>query len=419
VHADQRLGRRSIADRIVRLAVDGRAGQPLLFAGPAGSGKEITALGIARRLNCRVPDSCTAGSPCESCAKAITFQHPDIRWIGPAPASYDDAAQSAKVREVFAAKQANPFADIGLGGTSQIVIGNPEQPGPLSVRGLLQFLRRQSFQGAWKVAIVADAHRLNVAAANAFLKTLEEPPPDSLIILLTSRPSSLLSTVRSRCQKVPFEPYPDDRVDDIVAALKPEVAAETRAEVVRLAAGDARRAFALLQPELRAVQDWAASVFLELHEGRAAAGHLAAECLNAGVLPVAVEGDEVGTEGGKPGKGDKGGKGGKSKKGARSTDATQRRRRALAFCEALIVLTAETLACREQGADWRPRLATRAAQVRALAPRRRARGLLADLARIERAKHEIDGNLNLGLVMAGLCEDLGDHVRRDQLTASA
>ena len=112
------------------------------------------------------------------------------------------------MREVFAAKQTNPFADTDWAARHRSSSAIPSNR-VRSASGAAAVPRRQSFQGAWKVAIVADAHRLNVAAANALLKTLEEPPPDSLIILLTSRPSSLLSTVRSRCQKVPFEPYPD------------------------------------------------------------------------------------------------------------------------------------------------------------------------------------------------------------------
>jgi DNA polymerase-3 subunit delta' len=399
VHRDQRLGRRPIADRIVRLAAEGRLGQPLLLVGPAGSGKEITALGIARRLNCVDPENCTPDHVCESCQKALSFQHPDIRWLGPAPASLEDANQARRVREILERKIAEPFAEPDYA-TSQVLIGNPEQPGPLTVRGLMQFARRQAFQGRWKVAVVADAHRMNKAAANAFLKTLEEPPPATLLMLLTDRPSSLLPTILSRCQKVAFEPYDDEQLTAILAELKGDIDAAARAEAVRLAGGDARRAVALLSPEMQELQAWSVAVYLELGEGRSLAGHIAAEHLNAGILPRTKEEGEL------------------DLKSGRVDDAASRRRRALVVCENLALLTAEVLACRERGADWQPRLASQADRLRAIAARRRTPGLLDDLARIERAKHEIDGNLNLGLVMAGLCEDLGAHARRDQSIAT-
>ena len=64
-------------------------------------GYEATALEIARRINCVAPETCAAEHLCESCLKAVTFQHPDIRWIGPAPASLEDAGKSAQVREIL------------------------------------------------------------------------------------------------------------------------------------------------------------------------------------------------------------------------------------------------------------------------------------------------------------------------------
>ena len=90
LRTDRFLGHHDIADRITRALERGQAGQPYLFVGPEGCGKEVTALEIARRVNCAAPDTCQPQQRCESCQKALTFQHPDIRWIGPAPASLED-----------------------------------------------------------------------------------------------------------------------------------------------------------------------------------------------------------------------------------------------------------------------------------------------------------------------------------------
>lgn len=401
MHRDQQIGRRRIADRVVRLVEDGHLGQPLLFTGPEGAGKDITALSIARRLNCRAPATCGVDQACESCQKANTFQHPDIRWFGPAPAGYEDARESERIWKLFEAKADDPFFTPDFAATSQVLIGNPEHPGPLTVRGLMQFTRRQSFQGRWKVAILADAHRMNAAAANALLKTLEEPPPDTLIMLHTSRPSSLLPTILSRCQNVPFAPYPRAELERILEWLAPEAPADRRQRAALLAVGDARRALALLAPEMDVLLTWAAAVFTALNEGRGFLGHAAAEVLNLGLLLHVA---------------DDGGPGERSDK---LDDNPGRRRRVLIFCEMLAQFYGEALSCCERGNDWQPRLVAQAEMIRRLARGRRATGLLADLERIERAKRDVDGNVNLGLLMAALCEDLSEHVRRDQIAASA
>ncbi|MBU1073201.1 hypothetical protein KKG45_08130, partial [bacterium] len=87
--------------RLLELRRAGALGQSYLFAGPEGSGKELTALEIARLVNCRTPDECTDIPVCESCRKAVSFQHPDIRWICPAPA----AITEGEVGNLLALKQ--------------------------------------------------------------------------------------------------------------------------------------------------------------------------------------------------------------------------------------------------------------------------------------------------------------------------
>lgn len=373
-------GRAAIVERIVRqVGAGGQLGQPFLFTGPTGAGKEATALEIARRVNCVAPDRCSATSPCESCAKATTFQHPDIRWIGPAPAGIELGA----VRDLLAAKLENPFYQADFAATSQVLIGDPEDPGPLTVRALIQFLRRQAFQGRWKVAVVADAHRLNAAAANAFLKTLEEPAPGSLIFLTTASTAGMLPTILSRCQRVAFDPLPEAELIEILRTLAPAEATSVET-AARLADGNARRAMALLGPEAQAVWAWAGQVFAALTEGRGADALAASEHLNAGLLPT-----EDGWE--------------------ETKDLGQKRQRAILFCEMLAQLLGETVACRERAQSWRPRAPELQELVRRAAARRETSSLLADLGRVDAARAEIDGNLNIGLCTASLLQDLSEH----------
>ena len=384
------LGRPLLADQLTHILGDDRVGQPFLLLGPEGCGKEATALEVARRVNCADPATCRPDRPCESCQKAASFQHPDIRWFGPAPARLEDPNKAEEVRRLFEAKMANPFFQPDFAATSQVLIGKPDAPGPLTVRGLVQFLQRQRFQGRWKVAVLADAQRLNPAAGNALLKTLEEPPPGSAIFLLSTSTAGVLPTIVSRCQQVRLEPYPESDLTRILAELAPEADAALRRQAVRLAAGNARKAVALLTAEARAVRAFAEEVFEHLAAGRGLPGQLAAEMLHRGTVP-GIEPDRK-----------KGRSRGDDPDAAAALSSG--RQRALLFCETLAHLIGRALS-RQAG------VALAADEPGARAIERMAAGapggaLLAAIARVEQTKHQIDGNLNLGLVMATLLQEL-------------
>ena len=109
------IGHQAILDQLWHIRSNGKLGQPFLLMGPEGSGKENTALEFARLINCAAPETCGPAKLCESCVKALGFQHPDIRWIGPAPA----AIKETEVRDLFDAKIANPFFQSTAAATSQ------------------------------------------------------------------------------------------------------------------------------------------------------------------------------------------------------------------------------------------------------------------------------------------------------------
>ncbi|HAS53987.1 MAG: DNA polymerase III subunit delta' [Nitrospirae bacterium GWC2_57_13] len=138
-----------------------------LFSGDEGIGKRTTALALAAAVNCRKPGPEGGCGECSACRKAAAHTHPDIHFL---------QADGAEIK-IDQVRQAQ--ADLAL----------------------------KPFEGLKKVLIVDGADALNQAAANAFLKTLEEPPGEALIILVTSRPASLLPTIRSRCQEVTFRPF--------------------------------------------------------------------------------------------------------------------------------------------------------------------------------------------------------------------
>jgi DNA polymerase III delta prime subunit len=389
-------GRPALVEKLLRIAAAGKLGQPFLLVGPEGSGKENTALEFARRLNCAAPETCAPGALCESCVKILSFQHPDVRWIGPAPATFTEK----DVLELFQAKINNPFHQSPAAATSFVSIGDVENPGPMTLRSLIHFLRKRAFQGRYKVAIVADSQRLNQAAANAFLKTLEEPPADTAIFLLTTGTTGMLPTILSRCQKLRFDPWPETELTELLL----DVAAVSRPQAeqaARTADGNARRALTLLEPAARIMTAWAAQLFDWIDSGNRAMTAISADELHRGLLSQAcLTGDDT-------------------QKAFEAKEMVLRRDRAVQLCELLNLLYSDAVTCREAAAAWRPRFGSAAPLVSRASAGRLTDTLLEDMAAIEASRREIDRNLNIGLAMAVLFEGLTDHAERDQAASRA
>ncbi|PHP65862.1 DNA polymerase III subunit delta' [Zhengella mangrovi] len=115
------------------------------------------------------------------------------------------------------------------------------------IRRLGHFLSMTSHDGSWRIVIVDAAEQMNTAAANALLKNLEEPPRDTLFVLISHSPGRLLPTIRSRCQVHRLRPLGDDDLMAAMGALSEDVPpdAGARAKLVQLAEGSVRRALLL------------------------------------------------------------------------------------------------------------------------------------------------------------------------------
>jgi DNA polymerase III subunit delta' len=178
-----------------------------LFIGPEGVGKELAAVGLAQALLCtRAPlEGC---GECEACGRVQRRNHPDVVWLMP---EAEWVARGLAGRSDF---QGTPSRELRV-----------EQ-----VRGLQERLSLHALEGHRKLALVASAERMNDAAQNAFLKTLEEPPPHTTLVLIASAEDRLLPTIRSRCARIQFAPLPRALVAQQVAQAKGLDAAQ--AEVI-------------------------------------------------------------------------------------------------------------------------------------------------------------------------------------------
>ena len=157
-----------------------RVPHAFLFYGAEGIGKRTTALVFAKALNCEAggADACDA---CTSCRKIDSGNHPDILIIRP-------EGQFIKVADI---------------------------------KELQERMRFRPLEGARRVVIIDDAERMNITSANSLLKTLEEPSPTNVFILVSSRPHLLPLTILSRCHRLRFNPV---QRDVIAAFLEKELA---------------------------------------------------------------------------------------------------------------------------------------------------------------------------------------------------
>jgi DNA polymerase-3 subunit delta' len=162
-----------VAQVLQRTLERDRLAHAYLFAGQSLDELETMARTLAKTVNCLSPprraanglplDSC---DHCDSCHRIDNYNHPDVSWIRP----------ESKSRVIT--------IDV--------------------IRELMQTVNLKPTVAAFKVGILVAADRLNVQAANSFLKTLEEPPPRSLLVLLTTEPQRMLETILSRCLRLSF-----------------------------------------------------------------------------------------------------------------------------------------------------------------------------------------------------------------------
>ncbi len=157
-----------VLERLSGLKVLGRLAHAYLFSGPAGIGKFDAAIAVAKMVNCLDLGGFKPGCVCVSCRKIGERNHPDL----------------------FIIETLEDKKEIGID----------------QVRALMSRLGLRAIEARVKVAIICEAHLLGQVAANAFLKTLEEPRKDTLLILTTAEPGNVLPTVVSRCHEVRLFP---------------------------------------------------------------------------------------------------------------------------------------------------------------------------------------------------------------------
>ncbi len=180
---DSLIGNEQIKTVLKRLLISNRFPQSSIFVGKDGIGKKQFALEIAKAFICKDPRNSSSCGKCSACFRATRF----------------NLATSGK-KEDYLQVFLSEHADVGL------VIPNKQTIYVDAIRDLEKEANLRPYEGTARFFIIDEAEKMSAQASNALLKTLEEPPENTYIFLITSHPSSLLSTIHSRCQTIRFAP---------------------------------------------------------------------------------------------------------------------------------------------------------------------------------------------------------------------
>lgn len=200
------VGQEDIKKMLIKAVAEDRIPHAILLYGPPGNGKLALALAFAQYINCHSRSGGDSCGVCNSCRKYSKLIHPDLHFTYPV-IKVNDKATSAdyiiKWREYFAE---NPYPKYQRW---MQCIADENKQGVIYVdeaRDLIHKLNQKSYEADYKISVIWLPEYMNAQCANKMLKILEEPPVNTLFILVSEGEEKLLNTIRSRCQfiRVPF-----------------------------------------------------------------------------------------------------------------------------------------------------------------------------------------------------------------------
>ena len=237
-------GHANLKQKLVKSAGNSRVPHAQLFYGPEGNGKLPLALAYATYLSCtdrQEDDSC---GKCPSCLKYEKLVHPDLHFVLPVNAS--KTVSSPAVTDDFLAEWRTAFLENPYITTGQWYqyIGIENKQGIINTsesKKITQKLSLKSYESDFKIMIIWMPEKMNLTASNKLLKLIEEPPPETVFLMVSEDPDRLIPTIRSRTQLIRVAGIPDE---DLRAALE-SLQMANRDEIenaVKLAGGNYNKA---------------------------------------------------------------------------------------------------------------------------------------------------------------------------------
>ena len=267
INFDIKKSQNGIWDLLEKTIKNEKIGSAYLFSGPSGVGKEAMAVEYGAAINRdHLKDNTSIAEA--SYIRFKTLQHELLQLIVPLPAGKTqkgnvnileslNADDLELLKENIVQKSTNPFYKIILKNATRIRIN--------SIRELRKLLYLKSNDIGRKIVLIFDAHLLTAGqaeSANALLKILEEPPPNTTLILVTDKKNQLLPTILSRCQHIDFPPLTKETIKETL--LKNDIDNESAELIAEISQGNMRMALAISNDSvdnlLKLIQDLSISV---------------------------------------------------------------------------------------------------------------------------------------------------------------
>ncbi|MCH9031389.1 MAG: DNA polymerase III subunit delta' [candidate division Zixibacteria bacterium] len=232
-----------LADRALTCAVaQNRIASTYLFYGPEGVGKWKAALRFAQFLNCSRRDirSALTGAcgNCPSCLQITAGTFPDLSLAFPMPSAKNQTEKIENLQYFKESKRANPYRIVSWDKQAGISIE--------TAREIKKELSRTISVGSYRLAIFYQIEKMRAESLDALLRMIEEPPAQTVIILISNQPESLAATISSRCQKVRFSPIPLEKLERYLSE-QADVPSKRAKLLARLAQGSPGEAYRLNQ----------------------------------------------------------------------------------------------------------------------------------------------------------------------------
>lgn len=227
---EQIVGQLEAKGRLLKMVNESRVPHALLFSGKEGSGNLPTAIAFAQHLYCKNPTNNGACGTCISCNKVSKLIHPDLHFVFPIAKSKDVKSSNDLIKEFREAFLQHPYLSLN-DWFNELNAENKQPIIPVEESNdVLRKLSYTSYEGSYKIMIIWQPEKMNAEAANKLLKILEEPPDQTIFILVSTQPDQLLPTIFSRVQQIPFYSCTEKEITDALITnykVNGEVARQT------------------------------------------------------------------------------------------------------------------------------------------------------------------------------------------------
>ncbi|UII21313.1 DNA polymerase III subunit [Fulvivirga ligni] len=242
-------GLENVKKKLINAVSNDHVAHAQLFLGKAGSPNLPLALAFANYLNCESPSATDSCGVCAACYKMDRYIHPDIHFVYPVSGTKDikgkDVISTSFLKEWRTFLTANPSGNLDAWSGHY---GGEDKQGNISKeesRQIIKSLSLKSFEGKYKVMVIWLPEYMNVSAANGILKILEEPPEQTIFLLVSNDSEKLLTTILSRTQIVTIPKYSDASIEQMLIENQGIEAAQAN-QLAHLADGDYNLALKLL-----------------------------------------------------------------------------------------------------------------------------------------------------------------------------